>query len=207
MAPEKVGDAWDEFEVAAWLGFTFLFQQSGYNFFCSSANTCGYRTDHQGLMRWPWLWWWPGWLWPWGRLPWWWTSSAMALIMALAFLWPKWWWSTWALMMEWWWPWWWLYLGLARVELAVLCGQRLPGFPKKHWYGSDGGLFWGWYLFEDVFCICNWSEILMIISTLTCCLCPGAVGSVRDGTFWQKAWNRSLDAAIWIFLRTMISKL
>ena len=51
MPPEKVGDAWDEFEVAAWLGFTFLFQQSGYNFFCSSANTCGYRTDHQGLMR------------------------------------------------------------------------------------------------------------------------------------------------------------
>jgi len=38
-APEKVGEAWDEFEVAAWLGFTFLFQQSGYNFFCSSANT------------------------------------------------------------------------------------------------------------------------------------------------------------------------
>ena len=50
MAPEKVGDAWDEFEVAAWLGFTFLFQQSGYNFFCSSANTCECHTDHQGLM-------------------------------------------------------------------------------------------------------------------------------------------------------------
>ena len=72
----------------------------------------------------PWLWWWPGWLWPWERLPWWWTTLDMALIMALAdgyddeVLWP-WWWPRW---WTWWWPWWWLYLGLARVELAVLCG-------------------------------------------------------------------------------------
>ena len=120
IAPEKVGEAWDEFEVAAWLGFTFLFQQSGYNFFCSSANTYECHTDHQG----------------------WWDALALMMtrmVMALRKI---------ALMVNYfghgldnglgWWLWWWSTLALMMASMMNLmmtlmmtipwlCQSRAPG--------------------------------------------------------------------------------